>query len=125
MLFPKCPRCSNRLSITAFLIRPKEDRLRIKKKGLKIEDITKEVKVKCNKCTSVVRINPKVTRFIVITWIVFLVIILIGTFTGKLMPVPASFLDMAIKLLVVVFAGYISMLLCWYFLEVVDEGERN
>lgn len=111
MLFPKCPRCGNRLPIGAFLIRPKEKRF-------KIEHVADVPKVQCDKCMAAIRTNPKIYSLMATVWIIGGVILLIGILIGKL--TPTGFL-----ILIVILAGCISMLLSWRFLEIMDQEKQD
>jgi hypothetical protein len=111
MLLPKCPRCGNALPISAFLIKPKEKRF-------KIEHVPDAPKIQCGKCMAAIRTNPKVYYLVVAVWITAGIILLIGTLIGKLKLT-------GFMIIMLLFAGCISMLLSWHYLEVTDEGRQD
>ena len=129
MLFPQCPRCSNRLKISAFFVLPKKERNRIEKMGFfqgSREEFTCAPKVQCNKCMATVTINPKIYLFLTIVWTIVGVAVLFGILLLPGIIGRIAFISFLAKLLLgVVLAGFITILLCWRFLEVIEDKEHD
>ena len=127
MLFPQCPRCNNRLKIGAFLVRPKDERKKNRKMSFSersLDDFTNVPKVQCNKCMATVTINPKFYLFLTILWTIVGVIVLLGILPRTIGEI--SYADLLVKiLLLVVSGGIITMILCWRFLEVIEDKEHD